>query len=247
MSKQMQHAEDKQEPRNLQRTRRPADELASVGAGGTGLAHLQQQIGNRAVGRLLAQRSVPVVQRDPPTQAEIETSQARAGVHPDFPQIFWDLQIAAVEHRNLSYEDWRRITSDPDHAQRAFGRAMRMAWARVRNEFLIYLVGRVATAVLSAAITILPALQSIMDEARWRDDIDFRVNEIYLWLLKQLALSMASALRGYRVTGWDSGVQSVFQMLVEQTLNYAAWWDSYEARQLRVRQLEARPAGIYSD
>jgi hypothetical protein len=163
----------------------------------------------------------------------------RAGVRPRFPAIYGDLMAAAVEHTYLNYEEWRGITRNRSEAQRLFGNVLNQAWGFVQGEFLDYLIGRVASTTLGAVVTIIPLADELIDEAQWNRSEEFRQNNIYLWLLRQQAMSMSSAHRGYRVTEWDSGVQSIHDMLITQTLNFIRWIDSDEVREFRRREMEA--------
>ena len=182
----------------------------------------------------------PTVQRDMPTDVEVEGSMIRAGVQPRFPSIYGQLMDAATNRRNLSYDDWRRVTRSQSEAMQLFGQVLNQAWGVVQGEFLNYLIGRVASATVGAAITIISVADQLIEEASWRRSREYRVRQIYLWLLRQLALRMASAQRGRQVTGWDSGVQSIHQSLITQTINLRRWDESAEAHEFHRRGSEAR-------
>jgi hypothetical protein len=140
----------------------------------------------------------------------------------------------------LSWEDWLRITSNQSEAERLFSSALGQVWGRVRSEFLTYLIGSVGSSIVGLVLRVLPAFQRIIDEGNWRRSRDYRVNQIYLWLLRQLALSCASAERDYEVTEWDSRVQQIYTMLISQTVDYQQWMESDEAREFARRAAEAR-------
>ena len=164
----------------------------------------------------------------------------RAGVQPTFPAIYSDLMSLATDRRYLSYADWQRVRSNQDEAMRIFGQVLNQAWSVIQGGFLNYMVGRVASASIGAVITIIGVADRIIDEARWRRNPQYRQMQIYLWLLRQIAMRMSSALRGYEVTGWDAGVQSIHQRLLTQTINFQDWYESHEARQFRRRAMAAR-------
>jgi hypothetical protein len=175
-----------------------------------------------------------------PTNEEVEASMERAGVQPSFPAIYSDLMSLATERRYLSYADWQRVKRNPDEAMRMFGQVLNQVWGVVQGGFLNYLVGRVASATIGATITIIGVADRMIDEAQWRRDREYRQMQIYLWLLRQLAMRMASAFRGYPVRDWDAGVQSIHQRLLNQTINFNDWYESHEARDFRRRAMEAR-------
>jgi hypothetical protein len=188
----------------------------------------------------------PAVQRNVPSDIEVEGSMSRAGVRPDFPPIWATLMEQADAASYMSYERWQRVTQDASQAEALFGQGLNLAWGQVRNQFLIVLIGSAATAVVSNLLRIIPQIDEALDEASWERDRDYRRMRIYAWLLKQLAITCASAERGFQVEGWDSGVQQIFDMLVSQTVNYQDWMESDDAREFRMRAAEAQgPAGRY--
>jgi len=184
--------------------------------------------------------SESVVQRDVPTEDELIASWTTAGVRPEFPPIWALLMEHATARRLISWERFQEVMNNQSEAQRLFGRAMDQAWGQVRDHFLTYLIGSVATATVGAVLVVLPAAQTIIDESLWRRDESFRIQQIYNWLLRQLALSCVSAERTSLVTQWDSRVQAIFNMLVTQTVNYQRWIQGPEAGEFRRRAAAAR-------
>ena len=222
-------------------------DLPGVGEAQTvdALLGLQRTYGNRYVQRLVADSGSPgepIIQRDVPTDAEVEASQERAGVQADFPEIWGELMTEADRMAGVirTYQDWQRATTDQDMADRLFGAAVQQAMSRVRSQFLNYLIGGVPSYVVGVAIRAITAIQETADEREWQESRDFRREQIYVWLLKQTALCIASDERGVEVNDWDDGVQGTYSLLVSQTVAYENWLESDDAQEFSRRAAEAR-------
>ncbi len=206
---------------------------------------LQHAYGNRYVQRLVAGPGYPgeaIVQRTVPSDAEVEASLENAGVRAEFPEIWGELMTEADRMAAVirTYEDWQRATTDQEMADRMFGAIMQQVMSRVRSQFLNYLIGGVPSFVVGVAVRAISAIQETIDEREWLESRDFRREQIYVWLLKQTALCIASDERGVEVTDWDSGVQGTYSLLVNQTVRYQDWLESDDAQEFSRRAAEAR-------
>ena len=219
------------------------------GLGGTQTADvmlgLQRAYGNGYVQRLVAGSGSPrkaIIQRAVPTDAEVEASLERAGVQAEFPEIWGELMTEADRMAAVirTYEDWQRTTTDQDMADRMFGAIMQQVMSRVRSQFLNYLIGGVPSYVVGVAVRAITAIQETLDEREWLESRDFRREQIYVWLLKQTALCIASDERGVEVNDWDAGVQGTYSLLVSQTVAYENWLSSDDAQEFSRRAAEAR-------
>ncbi len=206
---------------------------------------LQRAYGNGYVQRLVAGTGSPgvaLIQRTAPTDAEVEASWERAGVNPEFPAIWGDLMTEADHMAAIlrTYQDWQEATTNQDMADRMFGTILSQVMGKVRGQFLTYLIGGLPSQIVGVVVRAINAIQETLDEREWLESGDFRRAQIYVWLLKQTALCIASDERGFEVSDWDAGVQGTYSMLVSQTVNYQSWMASDDAQELSRRAREAR-------